>query len=730
MTDQYNDYSADQGEMELSLEDILFMLKRRFWCGFFTVVIVVIITAGYLYFAVPQYTSSVTIKVNPSSQSSSVSSIFSEGFGGLSGGSDISTEIELIKSKTNLEEVVKRLNLIDILIEKDSESRKKLTDEQLLQVAVNKLSGGDYISVSPVKNTQIVEISVEIFSPELAKNIASTLAEVYNNQLQEYAKRELKVRREFLEKQLPVAEKDLNEAILAIRQYKEKTGIFNLSTQAEYLLNMFSKYDTQIDQYAMSVKTTQNSIETLKEKLEETDAEMITSETISINPLVQQLRSKLTNAKIDLASFEEMYPSTDPRIIQQKRVIQETEKELSEEVTQIVSSQQRSDNPLYSQLLADITKNEIDLLLSQANLEAVKEARAIYEQRLWELPKIEQDLVQLEREKALNEELFTLLSKKMEEAKIAEASVVGNSYIVDQAQIPLGASSPNKKLTLAIGGVLGLFLGILVIFIVEYADKTIRTEEEIERLVHNKIPIVGRIPKFKTTEGKEMITHFDPTSPESEAIKMAANNILYMKPEKTQIIAVTSAGPAEGKTTFVGNMANILSQNGEKVLVLDMDMRRPRIEKFFNLPTNKKGIVNYYTQQTPLEELIVNVHDTVDVLPVGPIPPNPTALLASKKTIEVFTKLREKYDRVIIDTPPIMAAADVNIFAGKIDGVVMITMLNQTIRPAFKIAMGNLSNSKATMLGFVVNGISNKHSNYYYYYNKEGKKKRKKVNEQ
>lgn len=725
MAEHYNDYSADQGEMELSLEDILFMLKRRFWWGFFTVVIVLILTAGYLYFAIPQYTASVTIKVNPSSQSSSVSSLFSEGLGGISGGSDISTEIELIKSKTNLEEVVLRLNLVDVLIDKDSELRQKLTQEQLSQVAVNTLLNGDYISVSPVKNTQIVEISVEIFSPELAKNIASTLADVYNQQLQEYAKRELKVRREFLEQQLPMAENDLTESILAIRQYKEKTGIFNLSTQAEYLLGMFSKYDAQIDQYAMSVKTTENSIKTLKEKIKETDAELITSETISINPLVQELRSKLTNAKIDLASLEEMYPSTDPRIIQKKKVIQETEKELSEEVTQIVSSRQKTDNPLYSELLADITKNEIALLLAQANLEAVKEARTTYEKRLWELPKIEQELVQLEREKALNEELFILLAKKMEEAKIAEASVVGNSYIVDQAQIPLGASSPNKKLTLAIGAVLGLFLGILVVFIVEYADKTIRSEEEIERLVHHKIPIAGRIPKFKATEGKEMITHFDPTSPESESIKMAANNILYMKAEKTQIIAVTSAGPSEGKTTFVGNMANILSQNGEKVLVLDMDMRKPRIEKFFNIPTNKKGIVNHYTQQTALEELIINVHDNVNVLPVGPIPPNPTALLASKKTVEILDHLRNHYDRILIDTPPIMAAADVNLFAAKIDGVVMITRLNQTLRPAFKIAVSNLINSKATLLGFVVNGISNKNSNFYYYYNKEGKRKKR-----
>lgn len=725
MTDQYEVQNTRDQEMELSLEDIIFMIKRRFWWGLFTVVFVVAATVAYLLIVIPQYTSSVTIKVNPTSQSSSVSNLFSGGLPGMGGSNDISTEIELIKSKTNLEAVIKELNLVDVLIEEDSEARQKYNQEQLVQIAVNKLADGDYISVSPVKDTQIVEISVEIFSPELAKNIAATLAKVYNDQLKEYAQRELKVTREFLEKQIPLAERDLNESILAIRQYKEKTGIFNLSNQAQYLLNMFSKYDTQIDQYEMTVKTTENNIQTLKEKLKETNAEIITSETISINPLVQELRSKLTNAKIDLAALQEMYPSTDPRIVQKKKIIQETESELSDQVTEIVSSQQKIDNPLYSELVADITKKEISLLLAQANLEAVREARETYEKRLWELPKIEQDLVQLEREKRLNEELFTLLAKKLEETKIAEASVVGNSYIVDEAKIPLNPSSPNKKLTLAIGGVLGIFLGVLIIFIVEYADKTIRSEEEIERLVHNKIPILGRIPRFKITEGKEMITHFDPTSPESESIKMAANNILYMRPEKTQIMAVTSSGPGEGKTTFVGNMANILSQNGESVLVIDMDMRKPRIEKFFNIPQNKQGLVNYFANQENLDDLIVNVHERVDILPVGPIPPNPTALLASKKTDELFEIVKEKYDRIIIDTPPIMAAADVSIFAGKTDGIIMVTMLNKTMRPSFKIALNNLFNSKAVLLGFVVNGISNKNSNYYYYYNKDGKKKRK-----
>ena len=185
MVDQYNVQNTNEQEIELSLEDILFMLKRRFWWGFFTVVLVVAATVAYLLIAIPQYTSTVTIKVNPTSQSSSVSNIFSGGIPGMGASQDISTEIELIKSRTNMEMVIRQLNLVDVLIEEDSEARIKYNSDQLVQIAVNKLVNGDFISVSPVKDTQIVEIAVEIFSPELAKNIASTLAEVYNNQLKE-----------------------------------------------------------------------------------------------------------------------------------------------------------------------------------------------------------------------------------------------------------------------------------------------------------------------------------------------------------------------------------------------------------------------------------------------------------------------------------------------------------------------------------------------------------------
>ncbi len=710
---------------ELSLEDILFMFKRRFWWFFAVVIITVVVTIGYVMVITPIYESSVTIKVEPSSKSTSIEDIFTTGSVGSA--RDIETEIELIKSRTNLEKVVDNLKLMDILIDKDNKNIDNKSEQYKRDLMVKKLSG--MISVSPVKNTKIVEITVENAVPDIAAKIANELAVVYNEQLADMSKKDLNAKKEFLEMQLPIAGKELDEAISDIRMFKEESNVFELSQEAKYVLEVLTDYDKRISETRLSIQQNQIAINTLKEKLDNTNAKLVQSEVISLNPLVSELRSKLTNLNIELATMDKMYPSSDPRIIQKKKQIEETQKELSQQVTNIVTSQQKVDNPIYSSLLADLVNNEVTIQLSQSILEALAEARKSYDLRLSNLPSLEQKLLELNRDLEIKQEIYTLLFKNLEEVKIAQAAVVGNSYIVDTAIVPLNPVKPNKKLTVAIGGVLGVFLGILLVFMIEFLDKTVRSEEELERVSHKKVPVLGRIPNLELKQGNELVTKIDMTSPETEALKLAANNILYSSTERLKILTITSAGPSEGKTTFAANFAQILSQNGEKVVVVDFDMRKPRLEKVFNLQSIRNGIVNYFTSDIPIELITISIDDNLDIIPVGPIPPNPTSLLSTRKLDVLFDRLCDRYDRIIIDTPPIMAAADVTLFASKTDGVILITLLNKTIKPSLKIAMTNLNNTKAKILGFIVNGISEKNSNYYYYYYyKDGKKstKRKK----
>ncbi|MFW5888085.1 MAG: GumC family protein, partial [Bacteriovoracia bacterium] len=256
---QYNDENSFE---ELSLEDILYLFKKRFLLFFMVVIAVVAITFGYLMVAVPIYQATVTIKVEPTEEGVALDDLF---FGsGLSSRGDISTEIELIKSRTNLEKVVDNLYLDEILVH-SNDDKLQLTEVEKKKRAVRVLK--EMVSVSVVKDTKIVSISVESKYKDLTDDIANELASVYNQQLTEMAKKALSTKRAFLEKQLPETKRELQSIIENVKSFKEETGIFILSEEGSYLLEMITTHDKQIDDIKMKIQTTLNSINFNKDKI-------------------------------------------------------------------------------------------------------------------------------------------------------------------------------------------------------------------------------------------------------------------------------------------------------------------------------------------------------------------------------------------------------------------------------------------------------------------------------
>ncbi|MFN3692434.1 MAG: polysaccharide biosynthesis tyrosine autokinase, partial [Fervidobacterium sp.] len=282
-----------------------------------------------------------------------------------------------------------------------------------------------------------------------------------------------------------------------------------------------------------------------------------------------------------------------------------------------------------------------------------------------------------------------------------------------------------------IGAVLGFFLGVLIVFLIESFDKTINDEEYIKRLFGDK-PILGRIPEVdlqQSTEHPELVVVNSPVSPGAEALKLTATNIEYSETPSPKVIAITSSGPGEGKTFIAANIALSYAQNGFKTLLLDLDMRRPRVEKVLGIERINIGVVNHLLRDVPIEQIIQNYSENIDIIPVGPIPPNPTALLTSKKMEEVIDELRNKYEKIVIDLPPILAAADALIISKLVDGLVLVVRAGKTQKPSLKIAYENIITSSAKLLGSVINAIGVKQMNYYYYYyyyTESGEKKKRK----
>jgi capsular exopolysaccharide synthesis family protein len=222
---------------------------------------------------------------------------------------------------------------------------------------------------------------------------------------------------------------------------------------------------------------------------------------------------------------------------------------------------------------------------------------------------------------------------------------------------------------------------------------------------------------------RPIITHENPKSPVSEAYRALRTNIQFSAiDEELRVIMVTSAGPGEGKSTTINNLAVAYAQSDKKVLLIDADLRKPTLHSTFNV-TNRWGLTNLLTNQVGLEEV---VHQTeianLDILTSGPIPPNPSEILASKRLVTLLEELKKRYDLIFIDTPPAIAVTDAQIVSTKCDGVILVVDSGKVKRDIAMKAKANLEHVKARMLGVVLNNVDrkNKDSYYYYYYgNKE-----------
>ena len=720
---------------ELTLEDIFRMFKKRMVLFVSIVLAVVVVTGVYLIFATPIYEASVTIKVDPTSQSS-VGDLFSSSLTGSSG-SNISTEVELIKSRTNIEEIIEVLGLVDRVYSEETKARllsEGYSDRDLVASLTRSISS--MITVSPVKDTRIVRVSVQNKDPVLARDIANTLAEVYNTKLAELSKRDLTRKREFIEAQIPLLESDLNEATDKIKQFKEETGIYVLDKHADQLFQMLSNYDKQHNELMISAEEKKAEIETYQSMLDDFDSIdsksikalwVQTSESFSVNPVLTSLRQSLATLQVELASLEEQYPKTDPRVRSKITEISKTESLIAEQIQNefIISGQGMTLNPAYQQIITGVISSEAGFQILQASIQAVGLLRDQYQSELRNLPAKEQQLLDLERQIAVKESLYTLLLERLEEAKISEAAVVGNAAIVDPATVPQSPVKPNKKLSLAIGGVLGIFLGMLMVFLAEYLDKTLKTEEEIERF--SRQPIIGRIPSIEGTS-EEMYVEKNPTAPSSESIKLAASNLSFTMGEG-KTVAVTSVLPTEGKSFVIANIAYSMANSGQRVVLLDLDLRRPRVEKILKAGKRTKGAVDVIMGTASIDEVVQNYAENMDFIGVGSIPPNPTIVLSSKKIDTLLSELKQRYDRVLIDMPPAVATSDVSLVGNKLDGIVLVVRPGRAIKDGLRIVVENLKTAGVKILGVIVNGVDEKNSSYYYhyyyYYNEEGKKQKR-----
>ena len=610
------------------------------------------------------------------------------------------------------------------------------------------------IEVDTERETDILIISFNSTYPLEAKEAANAAANALMQQDTDYARREFRNAREFLANQLDEHDRRLRSAEEELRTYKIEHGVSMLSEETQKLIEQSSDLTAMLSESVTELDVADNHLNFLKEELAEQDIFLADVNSVLSSPLLEQLKLETVTLQTQYINFltKSEYSPDHPELVALKSSIESAKLKLNEELQRILQVKSGSADPLMfrSSLIEKISTAQIDQNIKSSKVISLRKAVEQYNERMSQLPDTEVQLARLERNYKINEKTYTMLIEKYEEAKIAEKSKIGKIRIVEEARIPKSPIKPNKRMNMMIAIVLGLGLGIGAALLIHSLDSKIRTFDDVRKFV--SLPVLGTIPhiqsddmeldnleqEISSAKGSDkdkyeqilqqvqarLITNYSPKSSTAEAFRILRTNIISRKKNSDcTTLLITSSGPKEGKSTIQANMATALAQMDAKVILVDLDLRRPMVHTILGFE-KETGMSDFLMDKTTkIEDIIkpTNIKN-LDIITSGIIPPNPSELLASKRMDDALRDLKEKYDYILFDSPPVIAVTDSMVMANKVDLLILAIRVDQADKNVVRRTKELLENIKVDITGVVINGIqphryyNSYEYNYYYYY--------------
>ena len=709
-------------QYELNLRDYLRVLRKRK-----LIVIFAAASLGFFSFffatlqkPIPVYRAASSVKVEKSTTAAGLY-VESLDYGETS---NLDTQSAIIKSIPIMEFVAKRMGLID----------EKLTPEEIRKEAryINRVLGiRNQVSTSIEGYTNIISIEVVDGDPKFAQQLANTTAEVYKEQNTLEKNKRIVAAKKYIEKQLVVVEEKLKAAQENLRFFREKNRIITIESETGETLRLLNESEKEYTYTKQEKAEIESLISELKKQriLPKESVEGFYAE--KVGPIFSSLNTKLVDlyAQRDVLSLD--YNTNHPEIqrmdVSIDKVTSNMINHLNDQVKRLVEREQ---------FLSD----QIVKMKDKFNV----------------LPRLGFELERIEHELNTNKNLYTSLKERHQEVLISDAEKIEEVSIVRPALEPrYPINPPTTMRTAAIGTIVGLILGLVIAFIFETMDTSIGTIEDVEGFLG--VPVLGVIPFIRPEEVEEtliskegmgeggaiperytrLITHFAPKSTVAESFRTLRTGVKFLCLEKgVKTLLFSSATAGEGKSTAAVNLAITFAQIGSKTLLVDVDLRKPVISRFFGIerePGLSDVILgNYEWKETvrtvtdlmmgklTMEEIMLTPgFDNLNIITSGNIPPNPSEIINSQRMTEFINQVKAAYDVVIFDTTPILPATDATILGSKVDGVVIVYRIGKIARGALKRAKTQMDHVKANVLGTVLNGLrpaEYQHYGYYRYY--------------
>lgn len=554
------------------------------------------------------------------------------------------------------------------------------------------------VGVDPVRRSNLVEITFDSTDARVAAQVANKLSDDYILHNLDLKYEDTTKASAWLKDRLSDMKIKVEKADDALAQYARVNGIIFITDKVTLVNANLGQVQTQL----LSARSDRLSKEALYDQVQTGHIETLPG--IVDSALIQGLMQR----KADLErTYDEMsvnFKPDYPKVLQVKKQMDAIDKQIEQQK----KTTAKSIIDQYTTAVGHEKKLEDSLNEAKDQVNDLAEKTIQYNI--------------LKREADSNHELFDGLLQRMKEANISAGLSASNIRVVDAAEIPQTSVKPRILLNLAVGLVLGLALGIGLGFFQEYLDKTLKTPDDVERLL--RLPSLGVLPRFTLGDGKaagndgaESLVPLNghhalapgiQTSPQAaEAFRSLRTSVLLSASPVPRLILLTSALPSEGKTTTAVNLAATLAALGNKVVVVDCDMRRPACHRATGVENNP-GFVQCLTGRVDLKGAILPVPgvQNLSVIPCGPIPPNPAEVLSSPVCADLLRRLRNQFEYVLVDSPPLLSVADSRILATLVDAVVLVARAHSTPYDVVRRARSLLYGSGARILGVALNDLN------------------------
>ncbi|WP_414661296.1 GumC family protein [Horticoccus sp. 23ND18S-11] len=695
----YGDGGEGGGHAHRSFQDYLLILRERIW--YIVVVFLVVFTSSLVYTLSDTkiYQSSATVQIFR--RDPTIIQVQQMMDNDIRSAEDLNTQIKVLESATIIKRVADRLTGEDLRAFLAPYEKATADPTYVAEVLARNRT------VIPQRLTLVVTVAYKHPDRMVAARIANLFAEEYLSHNQGLRTKFQNKAVEELQKTVEDQGRKVDLLAQKLQDYKERNKTVSLDQRKDIVSESLKAINLEVQRSRIVLQTAEIRLSQIREHRAK-GADLTGLPFIATQPIITELSQQLAAQKILLAKLSERYRDKHPEMIAAMNTNAQTRRELERAINSVCDQVESE----YQSALRNLQQRQQEL--DKKTAESLDLDRAAVE------------YTQIEREFRTQDQILQSIAARARETSMTSNIETQNARIVDPATpSPEGKPiSPNVPLNLGLGLVGGLGLGLGFAFFVAFIDDRVKSSYDIEGVVG--LPLIGIIPQIKKMDqaDKAQIVANNADRQVAEAF-LTLHSGLRLKDESksAKCILITSTIPGEGKSFTTTNLALTFASHGEKVVVVDCDLRKPNIHKSFRVE-NRKGVIDVSGGTATIDEVVLrNVLPNLDVIPAGGRAKSPTQVLNSKGFEQMILDLRKSYDRVFIDTPPLAAVSDALIILPLVDGSIFTIYFNKVRRKAAQFCAKRLLEANVPSFGAVLNGLNLAVSGYYYaqYYDKSYK---------